>query len=286
MTDTISRKIVSANIICTILIVCLHARYEYNEVYNVIGTLSDVAVPVFFSISSYLYFEKFDWNYPLASYRKGIIKRLFSLLVPYIVFSSLGFLVFTGKAMLKHEILPCDIFSLKEIFAYICFAKGNPPLWYLASVCEFVLFAPILGYVVKTTKYSILLIPVSIYSCHNLSYSNIFFWLPVLIFGCYCSIWWNYLLKMFEYLNSKHFSLWGCLLFAFICISFYDIEDRTSICYYVYRVSSPLLFIAIMSRFDFAPPILSKIKNYTLFIYCTHSLILFFMFPILKKTSL
>lgn len=47
MTDTISRKIVSANIFCTILIVCLHARYEYNGVYNIIGTLSDIAVPVF-----------------------------------------------------------------------------------------------------------------------------------------------------------------------------------------------------------------------------------------------
>ena len=72
MTDTISRKIVSTNILCTILIVCLHARYEYNGVYNIIGTLSDIAVPVFFAISSYLYFEKFDWNNPITSYKKGI----------------------------------------------------------------------------------------------------------------------------------------------------------------------------------------------------------------------
>lgn len=82
MTDTISRKIVSTNILCTILIVCLHARYEYNGVYNIIGTLSDIAVPVFFAISSYLYFEKFDWNNPITSYKKEnilIISTIFNL---------------------------------------------------------------------------------------------------------------------------------------------------------------------------------------------------------------
>ena len=283
MTDTISRKIVSANILCTILIVCLHARYEYNGIYNIIGTLSDIAVPVFFAISSYLYFEKFDWNNPITSYKKGIKKRIFSLLAPYLIFSSLGFLIFTSKAMLKHEILPCDISSLKDVLVYICFAKGNPPLWYLTSLFEFVLLAPIIGYVVRTTKFSFVLIPLSVCFCHTLSYSNIFFWLPVLIFGCYCSIWWSYILKVFRDINSLYVSCFGILILVFICISFNDIIDRTIPVYYIYRISAPVLFLAIMGRFDFTPPILFKMKNYTLFIYCSHSLILFFLFPIIKK---
>lgn len=283
MTDTISRKIVSANIFCTILIVCLHARYEYNGVYNIIGTLSDIAVPVFFAISSYLYFEKFDWNNPIASYKKGIKKRLFSLLVPYVIFSSLGFLVFASKAMLMHETLPCDISSFKEVFVYICYAKGNPPLWYLTSLFEFVLLAPIIGYVVRTTKFSLVLMPLSVCFCYNLSYSNIFFWLPVLILGCYCSIWWNSIQKVFRDINSLYVSCFGILAIVLICISFYDIIDRTVLVYYIYRISAPVLFLAIIGRCDFAPPILFKIKNYTLFIYCSHSLILFFLFPIVKK---
>lgn len=215
MTDTISRKIVSTNILCTILIVCLHARYEYNGVYNIIGTLSDIAVPVFFAISSYLYFEKFDWNNPITSYKKGIKKRIFSLLVPYLIFSFLGFLIFTSKAMLKHEILPCDISSLKDVLVYICFAKGNPPLWYLTSLFEFVLLAPIIGYIVRITKFSFVLIPLSVCFCHTLSYSNIIFWLPVLIFGCYCSIWWSYILKVFRDINSLYVSCFGILILVF-----------------------------------------------------------------------
>ena len=219
MTDTISRKIVSANILCTILVVCLHARYEYNGVYNIIGTLSDIAVPVFFTISSYLYFEKFDWNNPIASYKKGIKKRVFSLLVPYVIFSSLGFLVFTSKALF-----------------------------------EFVLLAPIIGCVVRTTKLSLVLMPLSVCFCYNLSYSNILFWLPVLILGCYCSIWWNSILKVFRDINSLYVSCFGILAIVLICISFYDIIDRTVLVYYIYRISAPVLFLAIIGRFDFAPP--------------------------------
>lgn len=282
MTRAISEKIVSANIICTILIICLHTRYEYDGFYNIIGTLSDAAVPVFFAISSYLYYEKFDWNRPLNSYGKSIQKRVFSLLVPYVIFSSLGFLVFTGKAIFKNEILPCDITSFKEVFAYICLSKGNPPLWYLTSLFEFVLLAPIIGYAVKTTKFSLLLMPITIYYCHNLSYSNIFFWLPVLIFGCYCSIWWNFILKVFRNVNLLYLSILGVVLWLFICFSFYDITDRNSFVYYVYRVMTPIIFLVLMGRM---PPkhIWINMKNYTLFVYCSHSLILFFLFSIIKK---
>lgn len=42
-------------------------------------------------------------------------------------------------------------------------------------------------------------------------------------------------------------------------------------------------FLQLWEGLILPPPILFKIKNYTLFIYCSHSLILFFLFPIIKK---
>lgn len=64
-------------------------RYMYN--------LSECAVPVFFFISAFLFYRTFDgsWN----NYKEKMSRRIFSLFVPYIIFSTMGYvksLVFNG----------------------------------------------------------------------------------------------------------------------------------------------------------------------------------------------
>lgn len=64
-------------------------RYMYN--------LSECAVPVFFFISAFLFYRTFDGTW--INYKEKMKRRIRSLLVPYLIFSTMGYvksLVFNG----------------------------------------------------------------------------------------------------------------------------------------------------------------------------------------------
>ena len=56
-------------------------RYLYN--------FSECAVPIFFFLSAYLFYRTFDGTW--SSYVDKIKKRFWSLFVPYIIFSTIGY---------------------------------------------------------------------------------------------------------------------------------------------------------------------------------------------------
>lgn len=65
-------------------------RYMYN--------LSGCAVPVFFFISAFLFYRTFDGT--CANYKEKMQRRVHSLLIPYLLFCSLGYvkaLAFNGE---------------------------------------------------------------------------------------------------------------------------------------------------------------------------------------------
>lgn len=280
MNKELSSKITNANVLFTILIVCLHARPNDQGVYQVIGTIGDAAVPSFFVISSYLYFASFCWKEAGKSYLSKLKKRIWSLLIPYLIFCTIGFLAMTIKYFLKHEQLPYDIFSFQSVVGYWVLGKGNPPLWYLTSLFGFVLFAPIVGYLVRFSKLSFLLIPLSVFVCSSLSYFNILFWMPALLLGAYCYYW--------EEVVTAILKKWGTslmivaiLLLILFCSFFYGLNNRNV--YYVYRMVVPVIFIVIYYKSNICPPpFVDKLKHYTLFIYCIHSVILIYISPMTK----
>lgn len=283
MNSKISSKISNANVLFTICIVFLHSRSPHLDgIYSVIGTITDAAVPMFFAMSSYLYFYSFRWDEAGKSYVTKIKRRCFSLLIPYIIFSVLGAIVVIVKGTLLHKPLPFDSQSASSIIGYILSGKGNPPLWYLTALFQFTLIAPIVGYIVRLSKWSIMLIPLSSFFCYQLGYSNILFWIPNLIFGCYCCYWMDYVISAIKKYNSLLF-VGSIVLFICFCCYFYNIENRQIWPYYIYRVCIPIIVTCIYSRICILPPpIVDLLKPFSLFIYCTHSIIIHILSPILK----
>lgn len=62
MTVTISKNIGNANVLLTLFIIALHTIGDDYQ-YRCVRWLVDFSVPTFFTISSYLYFQKFELSF-------------------------------------------------------------------------------------------------------------------------------------------------------------------------------------------------------------------------------
>ena len=153
----LSEKIRILSFFLTILIVILHTNMAIQCTGSlsflqqlITAELTRIAVPLFFLISGFLFF--INYNDTFENYKRKIISRTHSLLIPYIFFLLLGSFL---------------MFIIKETYTTIYFAKilkngilNSPPifypLWFLRDLYIMALFAPLVSVVVR--KVPVLLI--------------------------------------------------------------------------------------------------------------------------------
>lgn len=118
-----------------------------------------IAVAVFSVISGYFLFGKFRQGLSLALYGTECKKRIFSLLLPYILWNLItwGFLWIKNTAALRLGIAP----GFSEIeyarllpfsFDAVFLAPLNGPLWYVREVIKLTALSPLIYYYLKYTK--------------------------------------------------------------------------------------------------------------------------------------
>lgn len=94
----VSVKIANMSFVCALLIVCFHVGWPLNEskiarmiFYSIgAGGLGRIAVPFFFFVSGFYLARHFDdtnW------YKREVLKRVKSLLIPFYVWCFIGLLV-------------------------------------------------------------------------------------------------------------------------------------------------------------------------------------------------
>ncbi len=160
----LSKKIRHISFLMTILIVILHSQMISIST----GTLcfiqkviteeiTRIAVPLFFTISGFLYF--INYHNTLADYKRKISSRTRSLLLPYLVLLLCGSIilfiterVYTISAFL--EILKNGILASPPLFY---------PLWFLRDLYIMVLFSPLVYYIVKKAPIFII-VPATIWA--------------------------------------------------------------------------------------------------------------------------
>ena len=169
LTQQQSRSISSLKVIFCFLIILLHAHFQMPSpdtvsdgggiVYNLqkffreyLSTfVCGIAIPGFAVISGYLFFA--TENFLAAVYKRKIHSRLFTLLIPYIVWNLIVFagdaiLAFNGKNNLVSEtewnfLNVLNIFwSVKENGAGTC--PYNGPLWYIRDLFILCLLSPVI----------------------------------------------------------------------------------------------------------------------------------------------
>lgn len=214
------------------------------SLYNYVGTFFThifpaFAVPLFFFISGYLYFVKYDKNkkFDLGEWKDKTIKRIKSLLIPYLSWNLLVLLLFAVVQFLSgsSETMDKDGYKLIVDYGVIDYAKafyaidstGMPidgPLWFVRDLFLVSVFLsyPIYLVVTKLKIYGLILLAIVYFTglttpVTGIGMPCVFFF----TFGGYCAI---NKFTLFINVNEKIRNLLGGGILASLCffaISYY-----------------------------------------------------------------
>lgn len=163
MNQNISRAISFLRFPLTLLVVLIHVpRIDYGpEYYNIISTflsctVSEIAVPMFFAISGYLFF--LSESTTVKKYIDKLRKRIFSLLIPYLLWNLFALVVLVLPHYNSYD------FTLGNVLvsfwschgSFIHSTSSNPidfPLWYIRDLMICNLMAPAYYCIIRYTRF-------------------------------------------------------------------------------------------------------------------------------------
>lgn len=170
MNKDLSIKLYNLNIFCMIFVVVLHAQnvsnringfvppaWDYYLQHTISGGIASASVPLFLIISGFLFFD--DTLMTAAQFKTKISKRLKTLLIPYLLVSLFGILLFvllqtlpfTSKYFNNEPILNKDIDDI--IYTWLL-APVNYQLWFLRNLFCAVLISPLIYIYLKYLKHA------------------------------------------------------------------------------------------------------------------------------------
>lgn len=132
------------NFILSIMIV-MHHSFNINVDYNTeikgidwalerfFYNISECAVPIFFFISAILFYRNYEGT--KKDYFYKVKKRIGSILIPYVIFNTIGYL--------KHVLFSHDSFTIIGLLKSIAISD-TMPLWFLRELFILVLLTPII----------------------------------------------------------------------------------------------------------------------------------------------
>lgn len=278
MNKTLSYKIKCANVFLTLLIVLLHClpgEKDQDYVYRLIGSFCDIAVSVFFIISSFLYFC--NWKLDKSCYIKKLKSRVFSLLIPLIVYNLLlwGYYRMTVlSGIFPNKDMPYG--DVCGILTYVYNSVGDPPLWYLWSLFFFVLVVPLFyGLTLLLGKLVPIICLGLIFLLFNFPYTSMLYWTPCLLLGAFLAVNKKMVVGIVKQLMpSSNYIIEGVILVWFIVLIYFNIwafQRVNNMFYYAYRIFSVLVVALFLLKCTFLPRyVVERIAPITFLIYCVH----------------
>lgn len=158
MTPYISKVISVSRFPIILGVVFIHSLIISNDtdIHYFLGNIvGRIGVPLFYIISGYLFFQKYDnsWN----CYKNKLKKRFFSLLIPYILWNVIAYFVY---AFITHTM------HTEQFFQSFWVVEGKPghspadgPLWFVRTLMILSFISPILFFLNKN-KYTSVVSPI------------------------------------------------------------------------------------------------------------------------------
>lgn len=286
MEKKILEKLAIISCLLSFLIVCHHA---FTKDINYIGSfdptmygtstsiqrllynISECAVPVFYFLSAYLFFRSYDGSW--QNYKKKIYRRFFSLLIPYVIFCTLGYI--------KHELVSGErngvLGWLTEL--YLC---ETMPLWFIRELLALSLLAPCFYWIKKhwyTSALTILAIIILI-SIGYVKYRSFVYWIPVYLLGVNLNK--NNLDNIAGIVKKYRYVCILLILLYIVSCWFLPNGSRTNfvnLVYILFRIVTPLIFIPILIYITESNIKTREWMNFAFFVYCMH-------FPVITVLSL
>ena len=234
--------------------------------------MCDACVPAFFILSAYLFYRNFDFSKIKEKYKS----RFFSLVIPYF-FWSIFFLIYYELICLIPNIntLFNNTFELgiRHIFQNIVMANCAEGMWFVRDLIIYSFLSPVIYFIIKKSKklnYIIMFICLAVNLIFKFRYSNPIFWLPIYLFGANIGIYnkdYDQKENIVKYKKNKlPIFIILYILFATIVSTF----DETSRIYYMYRMLSPVILLAILDMLSFYKYKIYNVEKISFFIYCIH----------------
>lgn len=121
------------------------------------GICGKLSVPIFLLISGYLFFREGSYVLTKELWTTKLKKRISSLLVPYLLWNFIGYIIYALQAGFSFD----DFFNSFWVIDIPGRGGSSPidgPLWYVRNLMIMVVISPIIAYMIKYTKYYLILI--------------------------------------------------------------------------------------------------------------------------------
>jgi surface polysaccharide O-acyltransferase-like enzyme len=248
MNKILSNKIYYVTFVLAVFVIVLHSSYVeqlnpeligydfgyvFQRIFLVIG---EAAVPTFFVISGFLLFSKFT----LKDYPRMLLKKLFSLVIPYLFWSLLAFVIMqVFYPLIKGETIEI---TFKSAIVDILLAKECPHLWFIRPLLVFFICSPLLYFVFKCLKKWSIFIPVIlffVYMFFRPEYGGILIWIPMFFIGSYLAY---FNIPIMNKYRPRLISIIAMVVFISLAIVFAFMHTQyEDYSYYCYRFVSPIL---------------------------------------------
>ena len=289
----LSNKITALNIFLIILVVYIHSyNLKNTEQFGINKTiifienlfsngLCRTAVPIFFIISGYLFYNKTILNF-WSDYFIKLKKRFYSIFLPYVFWNliSIAFVLivlFTGKFDSFISKAYFEKNMLLEIFNLIFLTPVSYQLWFIRDLMILVIFSPLIFLCIKKFNVYFLSIIFLCYIIRNDLYliaSESLFYFAL---GCYVSL--KNPLLFQKKIAYKVIVIIGLLWIIIITMkTFFLVNNYTSVnhLFLMQKAANILGVIFIwffyddIVRFSLINHYLQKISAYSFFIYLAH----------------
>lgn len=131
-----------------------------------VGNITNIAVPLFFMVSGYLFFLKNE-SFTFEDYKGKVTKRIKSLLVPYLIWNAIIFFVYlavqtfvpsmaSGRTKMIADYTWTDYISSFWSMSYV-YDGGmngpiNSPLWFVRDLIVMCIMSPLIYFLLKRLK--------------------------------------------------------------------------------------------------------------------------------------
>lgn len=181
-----------------------HGKYPVFEIllHVLQRNIGDIAVPLFFFISGYLFFLNIkDFN--ITIYKNKLKKRKKSLLIPYFLWNTLFFLFLLTCYIISPSLVQSfdKYFSELTVTSFIqsyWSLNGGPilsPMWFIRDLIILTLLSPFIYWIIKRTNLIIVIIVAVIF------FIGIYYETP----GIGGRIWFPYMFGAFWSIQGKNF---------------------------------------------------------------------------------
>ena len=285
--DDFSNKITVISFIMAVCIVYQHTKYHrvdnpyINDIRDFAFFLWTTCVPMFFAISGYLFFR----NFRLNDSKKKLLRRIKTLLIPYLIWNLLYvcFMIVMHKLGLMSD-LNIDVDALGITKAVI--NAECSPLWFIKYLLLFSCIAPIAYFVLRYRIAGGLLlmsmIAFNIFNYYNGAFDNginvnanslVMFNYQFVYFatGAYAALCWNKIVEKKNPLLSI-VSVFGITVLLIV----YWTYLKTDGCAFSNHIFRWLWIPLFWFSFDLLPQInIKPWMRYSFFIYCAHMFLIY-----------